>query len=168
MDNQEMTKAEWVSPNEPHIEPCPKLQAAQADLRAAEAKYRPATLAEAIELLTPCLILCAPSGMQEADRTAWYKAALMTIGDIPLSFLHRATAEARKACDHPAKIVPFICKYETEAVRWANENLRHARARFENLNAPRIEKHEPEYMTAEDLAEMKAELARGLSADRPC
>jgi hypothetical protein len=104
--------------------------------------------------------------MQEGDRTAWYKAAFMTIGDIPLTYLKLACEAARKACDHPAKIVPFICKYETEAVRWANENLRHARARFENLNAPRIEKHDPEYMTAEDLAEIKAELAGALSADR--
>jgi hypothetical protein len=35
-----------------------------------------------------------------------------------------------------------------------------------NLNAPRIEKHDPQYMTAEDLAEIKAELAEALSADR--
>jgi hypothetical protein len=104
--------------------------------------------------------------MQEADRTAWYKAALMTIGDIPLTFLQRATAEARKVCDHPAKIVPFICKYEPDAVKWANDNLRHARAKFENLTAPILEKQEPEYMTAADLAEMKAELAGAFRADR--
>lgn len=104
--------------------------------------------------------------MQEADRTAWYKAALMTIGDIPLSFLKRATVEARKVCDHPAKIVPFICKFEPDGVRWANDNLRHARARVENINAARLEKHEPQYMTAQDLAEMKAELAEALSANR--
>lgn len=104
--------------------------------------------------------------MQEADRTAWYKAALMTIGDIPLSLLRRATAQARKVCDHPAKIVPFICKFESDTVRWANDKVRHARATVENLTAPRLEKHEPEYMTAQDLAEMKAELAVSLSADR--
>jgi hypothetical protein len=104
--------------------------------------------------------------MQEGDRTAWYKAAYMTIGDIPLSLLQRATAEARKVCDHPAKIVPFICKYETEAVRWANDILRNARAVVDNMSAPRLEKQDPDYMTADDLAELKAELARGLSADR--
>ncbi len=96
--------------------------------------------------------------MQEGDRTAWYKAAFMTIGDIPLSFLQQATAAARKVCDHPAKIVPFICKYERDAVIWANQNLRHARARVKNLNAPIIEKHDPDYMTAVDLTELKAEL----------
>lgn len=90
----------------------------------------------------------------------------MTIGDIPLSFLQRATADARKVCDHPAKIVPFICNHDPDTVRWANDNLRHARARFENLNAPRLEKQDPDYMTAADLAEMKAELAGALNADR--
>lgn len=102
--------------------------------------------------------------MQEDDRTAWYKAALMTIGDIPLSLLKRATAAARKACDHPAKIVPFICNYEPDTAGWAADKIRTARATVENLNAPRLEKHEPDYMTAQDLAEMKAELAASLSA----
>lgn len=111
-------------------------------------------------------MLCAPSGMQEGERTAWYKAALMTIGDIPLSILQRACEAARKVCDHPAKIVPFICKFEPETVRWANETVRHARARVENIHAARLPKQEPEYMSAEDLAELKAELAAGLSADR--
>lgn len=104
--------------------------------------------------------------MQEGDRTAWYKAALMTIGDIPLSLLKRATSEARKVCDHPAKIVPFICNFEPDTARWSSEKLRHARAAVENLNAVRLPKHEPEYMTAQDLAEMKAELAVALNASR--
>lgn len=103
--------------------------------------------------------------MQEGDRTAWYKAALMTIGDMPLSLLKQAAAEARKVCDHPAKIVPFICKFEPETARWASEKLRYARAKVENLHAARLPKHEPEYMTAQDLAEMKAELASALSAN---
>lgn len=103
--------------------------------------------------------------MQEGDRTAWYKAALMTIGDMPLSLLKQATAEARKVCDHPAKIVPFICKFEPDTARWASEKLRHARGAVENLHAARLPKHDQEYMTAQDLAEMKAELASALSTN---
>lgn len=162
MDNHEISKAAWASPNEQPAKPCMKLQAALDALRIAESKYRPATLQEAIELLTPCLILCAPSGMQEGDRTAWYKAAVMTIGEIPLVYLRDATADARKVCDHPAKIVPFICQWEPEAVRWANEHVYQARKRVENLSAPRLEKHDPEYMTAADLEELKAELANAM------
>lgn len=103
--------------------------------------------------------------MQEADRTAWYKAAMMTIGDIPLVFLRSACAEAAKVCDHPSKIVPLICKHQPDAVRWAIKHLRHCRARVENLNAPQIEKHEPEYVTAEELASLRSEMASKLSAN---
>jgi hypothetical protein len=100
--------------------------------------------------------------MQEAERTAWYKAAIMTISDIPLQILRRACEQARRTCDHPAKIVPFICNFEPEAVRWSKEALRHAQAQVDNFNAPRIAKHEPEYITAEDLAELKAEFTQSL------
>lgn len=100
--------------------------------------------------------------MQEAERTAWYKAAIMTINDIPLQILRRACEQARRTCDHPAKIVPFICNFELEAVRWSKEALRHAQAQVDNFHAPRIAKHEPEYITADDLAELKAELTQSL------
>ena len=160
----EMDSKGWASPNEPHAKPCTKYQAAVGALKIAEAKYRPATLPEAIELLTPCLILCAPSGMQEGDRTAWYKAALMTIGDMPLTMLRTACDNARRVCDHPSKIVPFICNHEPGVVRWAVSNLRNARKLVENMNAPRIAINDPDYMTAADLAELKAELAEGLRA----
>jgi hypothetical protein len=102
--------------------------------------------------------------MQEGDRTAWYKAAMMTIGEIPLSLLRPACAEAAKVCDHPSKIVPFICKYQPDSVRWALKHLRNCRARVENLNAPQIEKHDPEYVTAEELAGLRAEMVKNLSA----
>ena len=154
----------WDRRNEQQDVRSQKLQAALANLAEVERKYRPATLEEAIQLLTPCLMLCAPSGMTEDDRTAWIKAALMTIDDIPLSFLQRACEQARRVCDHPAKIVPFICKYEPDTARWAADKVRHARAVVENLNAPRLEKHDPEYVTAEEMAELSKELASKLSA----
>lgn len=103
--------------------------------------------------------------MQEADRTAWYKAAMMTIGEIPLVFLRSACAEAAKVCDHPSKIVPMICKHQPDSVRWAIKHLRQCRARVENLNAPQIEKQEPNYVTAADFAELRAELTASLSVN---
>jgi len=141
---------------------CTKYQAALEALKAAQDKYRQATPQEIITLLAPCLMLCAPSGMQEAERTAWYKAAIMTISDIPLQILRRACEQARRTCDHPAKIVPFICNFEPDAIRWVKDELRYAKARVDNFHAPRIAKHEPEYMTPEDLAALKAELTQSL------
>jgi hypothetical protein len=101
--------------------------------------------------------------MQEAERTAWYKAAIMTVNHIPLSILQRACEQARRNCDHPAKIVPFICKFEPEAVRWANDAIRHAQALVDNFNAPRIPKQEKEYITPEEFAALKEELMQSLN-----
>jgi hypothetical protein len=104
--------------------------------------------------------------MQEAERTAWYKAAIMTISDVPLQILRRACEQARRTCDHPAKIVPFICNFEPEAVRWSKEALRHAQAQVDNFNAPRIAKQEPEYITADEMAELKNELLQSLNTNK--
>jgi hypothetical protein len=90
----------------------------------------------------------------------------MTIENIPLSILRRACEQARRHCDHPAKIVPFICKFEPETVQRSNETLRYAQAKVDNFNAPRIAKQEPQYITSEELAEMKAELSESFSAQK--
>jgi hypothetical protein len=101
--------------------------------------------------------------MQETERTAWYKAAIMTVNHIPLSILQRACEQARRTCDHPAKIVPFICNFEPEAVRWANDAIHHAQALVDNFNAPRITKQEKEYITPEEFAALKEELMQSLN-----
>jgi hypothetical protein len=157
---------EWALQNEQPDKHCTKYQAALEALKAAQDKYRQATSQEIITLLSPCLMLCAPSGMQETERTAWYKAAIMTVNHIPLSILQRACEQARRNCDHPAKIVPFICKFEPEAVRWANDAIRYAQAQVDNFNAPRIAKQEPDYITADELAELKNELLQSLNTNK--
>ncbi len=150
--------------NEQPDKHCTKYQAALEALKTAQEKYRQATPQEIIILLTPCLMLCAPSGMQESERTAWYKAAVMTVNHIPLSILRRACEQARRSCDHPAKIVPFICNFEQEAVRWAEDEIRYAQARVNNFHAPRIAKQEKEYITPEEFAALKEELMQSLNA----
>jgi hypothetical protein len=100
--------------------------------------------------------------MSNDDRHEWYKAALSTIGDIPADLLERACVAARKVCDHPAKIVPFICSHEPELLKWRRENLHRATKIMENIESPRLEKADPNYMTAADLAELKANLAYSL------
>lgn len=111
--------------------------------------------------------------MSEDDRLEWCMAALATIGDMPEDLLDEACRAGRRRCDHPAKIVPFICDDESKTVKpWLDtlkrrkEELRVRGILFANVNAPRLEKHEPQYMTAQDLAEIKAELAGALSANR--
>lgn len=106
--------------------------------------------------------------MSSEERTAWYKAALMTIGDMPEDILRMACEAARKACDHPAKIVPFICDMDGKREKpwlsmlaWRRRRLSEDRKRFENVSAPRLTDN-PDYMTAQDLAELKAELTNAL------
>lgn len=83
--------------------------------------------------------------MSDNDRYEWYKAALMTIGDMPADLLADACAAARKVCDHPAKIVPFICSHDPsvkkhwqDTLRWRKRALNDAQAKIENINAKRI------------------------------
>jgi hypothetical protein len=145
MDNHETRLTAWEELNGQPNASSAKYQAALAELAKAEADLAPCSLDRAIELLTPNLILCAPSGMSDDDRHEWYKAALMTIGDMPADLLQQACAAARRVCDHPAKIVPYICEHNhkiskpwQDAQWWRERMLREARAKLENIDAKRI------------------------------
>lgn len=81
-----------------------------AELALAEARnrLRSATGKQYGNALTPCLSLVAPTGMTEADREDWLRAAWQTLDGIPADLLEIGCAHARKVCDHPAKVVPAI------------------------------------------------------------
>lgn len=110
------------------------------------------------------LTLCSPSGMSEADRIEWLKEAVEAIGDIPRDLLEDACTKAKRVCDHPAKIVPFICKETQELVAWRKKKAREAAAQRENAGKPRLErKPEPELDQtglAEDIGALARELER--------
>lgn len=91
-----------------------------------------------MRLLGKNLTLCSPAGMSEEDRAEWIKEALEAIGDVPYDLLEAACKKAKRHCDHPAKIVPFICRETEELTKFRKEALRHAQRRAEN--APRLEK----------------------------
>jgi hypothetical protein len=78
--------------------------------------------------------------MSEADRIEWLKAAMEVIGDIPQDLLESACAKAMRVCDHPAKIVPFICQETDDSVKWRRINLRTAQTKLENIEKPRLQK----------------------------
>lgn len=110
------------------------------------------------------LVLCSPSGMSEADRVEWLKAALMTIGDCPRDILEEACLAARKVCDHPAKIVPFICKHVGEIPERRRKAVEHARMELANAGKPRLERKPPPELDQTGLAEEIGALARELEA----
>lgn len=102
--------------------------------------------------------------MSEADRVEWLKAALMTIGDCPRDILEEACLAARKVCDHPAKIVPFICKYVGEIPERRRKAVEHARMELANAGKPRLERKPPPELDQTGLAEEIGALARELEA----
>lgn len=68
----------------------------------------PATAAEFRNELTACLALVVPVGMSEEARRDWLRVAWGTLKFWPVDLLRIGCEEARKTCDHPAKIVPAI------------------------------------------------------------
>lgn len=103
--------------------------------------------------LARCLTLTAPTGMSADDRAEWLTIAAPELADLPSMLFDDACAHARRTCDHPAKIIPAILKYEPPHY-WmgpdqARRHLAEAKAKLENIDAPRLkqtvdetEKHE--------------------------
>ena len=98
--------------------------------------------------------------MSEADRIEWLKEAVETIGDIPQDLLEMACNKAKRICDHPAKIVPFICKETEELVAFRKKQAAHAKAQRENAASPRLTK--PPEVDRTGLAQDVGALAREL------
>lgn len=114
---------------------------------------RPASDDEFLRELTGCLILVAPSGMSDDDRTEWLIAARATLQDIPADLLARGASVARKYCDHPSKIVATIIR-EAEGP-WAARRRAHLPdAQPTYREAPR---QIMEVITPAQIEEVKAE-----------
>lgn len=76
--------------------------------------------------------------MTEADRTEWLTAAYGALAKVPGSLFESACHEAKLACDHPAKIVPFIAKTtasHAESLIWLAAHKKH---QYQNWTAPRL------------------------------
>ncbi|EQA96834.1 hypothetical protein [Sphingobium baderi] len=118
-----------------------------------EGKLAPRSMDEIMAALSRCLTLTAPTGMSQEDRLEWLTIAAPELADLPSMLFDDACAHARKTCDHPAKIIPAILKFEPSAY-WcgpahARKLLADAKAKLANIDAPRLqqtvdetEKHE--------------------------
>lgn len=137
----------------------------------AQQRAQPLPTEEAIGQLHRCLALCAPVGMNQEERAEFIAAALDELGDMPGYLFRDACQMARLRVDHPSKLVPFIFK-ETEE-NWAAELkiAANAKAAWENLNAPRLERRKREPVPEQpddeqrEVAEMMSKLVKSLSAN---
>lgn len=130
----------WEELNGRQSEPCKTLALLQAKWEDANQRAQPCPSPEFMQIVGRNLTLCSPSGMTENDRNEWLKVALGAIGDIPKDLLVTACAKAMRACDHPAKIVPFICKETDETVQHRRQHLARCQAEIENYGRPRLER----------------------------
>ncbi|WP_022684541.1 hypothetical protein [Sphingobium bisphenolivorans] len=115
----------------------------EAEIEALEAKLAPRSIEEIMAALSRCLTLTAPTGMSQDDRLEWLTIAAPELADLPSMLFDDACAHARRTCDHPAKIIPAILKYEP-AHYWmgpdqARKHLAEAKAKLANIDAPRLE-----------------------------
>lgn len=77
---------------------------------------------EFISILTPCLNLVAPVGMDVDTQDAWLESATMVLADIPVDLLRRGASAAMKVADHHSKIVPAIIA-EVERLRASDRHV---------------------------------------------
>lgn len=115
---------------------------------ASSAKLVPADRKTFAIEMTKCLALVAPVGMDEAARGEWIAAAWETLKHLPTDLLQTGCSVARQHCDHPAKIVPAILNATSAALRRRREHAG---------DQPRIEGPKPDYVTADQAADILRE-----------
>jgi len=86
----------------------------------------PASPAEVVQELTPCLALVAPVGMTVDDRRAWFAAAIVALKGVPIALVKRGAEEALRTADHPSKIVSTILRTIADDWAWRKRNARPA------------------------------------------
>lgn len=102
--------------------------------------------------LAACLALVVPVGMTEEARREWLAVAWATLKHLPSDLLAAGSAEARKTCDHPSKIVPAIIGYAEERLE-ARKRI----AREYGAPSPSLAPPATDYCTPEQAAEIMKE-----------
>lgn len=129
----------------------------------ARQRLEPATTEQIIRGLSSALILVAPAGFSEGDRKAWLTAAAITLEGIPPDLLERGVAAARRAADHPSRIVPSIMAEIGDAWQDRRRNLAEERRVIIDRQQP-AEPAEPP-CTPEEAARIMTELGLSSTAE---
>lgn len=113
------------------------------------------------ELLS-CLILVAPSGMTEEDRTNWLRVARQELSGIPSDLLERACAKVRRTCRFASEIIPTIfAEVEGEWERRKRDKATND-ARHRNRDAPRLES--PPCVDVKEMRDLIRKISGSLTA----
>jgi hypothetical protein len=140
------------------------LPAALAEARALAA---PALGRDFTRLMTSSLVLVAGVGMTREDSRAWQAAAVEALIGIPADLLEIGCAAAKRACDHPSKILPTILK--TVDYRWDTRRADSAKSNRIAAVADRTEEAPVEQCTPKQAADILREtgVAKPAAPARP-
>lgn len=125
----------------------------------------PVSRAEFAALISPCLQLVAPVGMDEESQATWIEAAFVALEDIPIGPLKRGCAAALRTADHPSKIVPAIWEEAGADWEWRKKVYREDRLclppppRKRSVGAL-MDRRPGSPMTEEETADLNAHLER--------
>ncbi len=100
--------------------------------------------------------------MDEAARGEWLAVAWKTIGHLPPDLLRIGCNHARKAADHPSKIVPAIIRETDELLRRRRELARDTGGPLQIGVMPKrdVMERRGEAMSAADTAELNERLEK--------
>lgn len=81
--------------------------------------------------------------MSSDERALWLSAAWAEVSEIPAPAFLDACSHARRAIDHPAKLIPYIVRESEEYGRYLLGKLSQEESLWANQNAPRLPPAEP-------------------------
>jgi len=83
-------------------------------------KLKPASVTEAVALLSSCLALVKPVGMSGDDAQVWLRVAAGELAHLPSLLIAQGCAHARRTCTHHGQIVPaIIANAEPDLRAWS-------------------------------------------------
>lgn len=76
------------------------------------------TASEAVPHLAACLALVRPVSMSEEAAAEWLAVAATELAGYRTGLVIGALSEARKRCNYPSQIIPFVIKDMEDATPW--------------------------------------------------
>ena len=98
------------------------LTRAETEARALLAPANPHLVNDTLEFL---LVLVVPTGMSEAERSAWMTAARAAVRHLPGDQLQVGARAARALADHPSKVIPALLRATDDVMARRTADLRH-------------------------------------------
>lgn len=128
-------------------------------MKAWQPSLQPAEPEQIVAMLTACLALVRPVGMQESETRDWLKVAARAVAHLPLDILSDACAKVQTTCTHHGQIVPKIIAETAERL----ENRRIASKAFAEPPPALPSPYMPRRLTQAEVDEIVSRRDRAMS-----